>query len=91
VKARRIYFRMPVDGPEQFPEFLPEAGDFLVVSSTGTTYRVLESVLRRRELRDGTGETWLHFRLKILRVPPAERPEDAMTWSMMWDGKRTRR
>lgn len=83
-------------------ELLPEEGDFVVVETTGTTYRILGAKLTRdvveswdagghESAMDGVLCRVLHFRLRVVRVFPADRPGDAMTWPIVWDKPRRRR
>lgn len=90
---RTLRYRMPSEGDDA-PR--PEAGDFLVVTTTGTTYRVTRAHLVRDSVEpwrdpappsylDGITMRVLHFRLRAHRIDPDERPDDAMTWPMVWD------
>lgn len=94
-KPRTLSYRMPDPGEG---EHRPEPGDFLVVEATGTTYRVLRASHTRSTVAPWDGPPpdplagvvtrILHFRLEVLRIDPAERPEDAMTWGLVWDRRR---
>jgi hypothetical protein len=97
--SRQIRYRMPDPG-EGEPR--PERGDYMMplrhatLEPTGTVYAIDAVTLARESV-----EAWdfgpelgeaptrvLHYRLRMTRIPPAERPEDAMTWHLVYDRKR---